>query len=239
MLRNSKTCPSILVLVLAVLLAACQSITPAPMPTLSPTSAFASSPSIPKTILASTSTLTPTLPPTAFPTDTPIPPTWTPTPTATLPPLPTKTSTRLLTPTAQPVRLVMPTATAEESGLYSSPNGEYTALAIFPTSRVVITSRTGRTDEVIYNKWIQFVGWTADSRYAIMNYYDQYGNMWAHAFDTVRWEVVPIAPTVRGLRVCLPTTEGNCKEGVKTITSDGQSVMLYNGTFVKLADLTK
>ena len=118
--------------------------------------------------------------------------------------------------------------------------GEYTAWATFFASRVVITSRAGRTAEVVYGKWIQFVGWTVDSRYAIMNDFDQYGNTWAHAFDTVRWKEIPLAPTARGIRACIPTMDGRgCKEGAKTIAPDGQSVMLYDGTLVNLADLAK
>lgn len=160
-------------------------------------------------------------------------------PTATNTPLPSKANTRLLKSTALPNQSVTPSAPAVKGDTHPSPNGEYTALLPFYSGRVVMTSKAGRRAEWAWPKWFGFVGWTPDSRYAIMNYYDQYGNSWAQAFDTTRWKLVPIAPSWRDLHACTPTMEGDCKEGATSITPDGKSVLLYDGSSVNLADLTQ
>jgi hypothetical protein len=161
-------------------------------------------------------------------------------PSATPVPLQTRSRTRLNPATPQPKPIKTPVATASSIRTYPSPSGVFTATQpYFYYGLIEMTSAEGRKGEVFYPKWIGFVGWTPDSRYAIMNYYDQYGNYWAYAFDTTLWKTVPIAPTMRDLRQCTPTMEGACREGAESITPDGRGIVLMDGTVVLVADLAK
>ncbi len=162
------------------------------------------------------------------------------TPDVTPAPLQTRSRTRLNPATPRPKLGQTPAAAALPQKAHPSPSGVFTATQpYYYYGLIEITSAEGRKGEVFYPKWISFVGWTPDSRYAIMNYYDQYGNYWAYAFDTNQWKTIPIAPTMRDLRHCVPTMDGACREGAETIMPDGKSITLMDGTVVMLADLAK
>jgi hypothetical protein len=105
-------------------------------------------------------------------------------------------------------------------------------------NHVVITSKEGQVGEIFFLKWIKVVGWTSDSRYLIVNFYDQYGDYAAWGFNTVRWKQIPIAPSATGAETCIWVTSGTCNEGATSISPDGQSVVLQDGTTVNLAELS-
>lgn len=133
---------------------------------------------------------------------------------------------------------ITPAATAQPT-VFPSPNGIYTATVPFYAGKIIITAQDGRTHEASWPKWISFAGWTPDSRFALFNYYDQYGNTWGHAFDTRKWTLIQITSILKGRKPCMPTMSGGCKEGVKSIAPDGKRIVLFDFTRVKVADLTK
>jgi hypothetical protein len=128
---------------------------------------------------------------------------------------------------------------APKREVFPSPNGVFTATLPFYAGRVVFTAQDGRRQEASWPKWISFVGWTPDSRFAILNYYDQYGNTWGHTFDTTKWKLFEIVSVLKNHKRCMPTMEGGCKEGVKLIAPDDKRLMLYDGTVVRMVDLAK
>ena len=132
-----------------------------------------------------------------------------------------------------------PTATPAQPTVFPSPNGVFTATVPFYAGKIIITAQDGRRHEASWPKWISFVGWTRDSRFALFNYYDQYRNTSGHAFDTHKWALIEIASVVKGHKPCMPTMAGGCKEGVKSIAPDGKRIVLYDGTRVMVADLAK
>jgi hypothetical protein len=159
-----------------------------------------------------------------------------PAPAAT--PLPRQRST-LSRSTAMPGQQATPAADAARNDAHRSPDGQFTATIPHYTGHVIMTAKDGRRTEWSWPKWFWFVGWTRDSRFAIMNYYDQYGNTWGQAFDTQKWARVELVSVLKDHISCMPTMEGDCKEGAKALLKDGSGILLYDGTVVTLADLAK
>jgi hypothetical protein len=153
-------------------------------------------------------------------------------PSPTVPPRrPGVTPTLTPVPAATDIPAITPPPTEMLSGQSLSPNGEYTAVGNM--SRVVITARDGRVGVVFSSKWFSFVGWTADSQYAIMNYYDQYGNEEAVVFDTTQWKEFWI-PTVS----CRWGMTQVCRQGAVKIIPDGPSILLADGRLVNLREIS-
>lgn len=157
-------------------------------------------------------------PPTRLPTSPPRLPNVTP----TLTPIPAATDTPAFT----------PPPTEMTRGQSLSPDGKYTAVVNNETI-VVITAQDGRAGVVHGMKWFNFVGWTADSQYAIMNYHDQYGNKEAVVFDTTQWKEFWI-PTVS----CYWGMTEVCRQGAVKIMPDGPSVLLADGRVVNLREIS-
>lgn len=125
--------------------------------------------------------------------------------------------------------VVQPTLAGITAGQSLSPDGKYTAV-VKDEFKVVITGQDGRVAYIFRMKWFRFVGWTADSRYAVMNHYDQYGNQGAMGFDTAQWREFWIPPTP-----CLWQTNSHCLQGAVKIMPDGPIVVLSDGTSVNLS----
>lgn len=154
-------------------------------------------------------------------------------------PSPRQPSTNLPRSTAMSGQQATPAAGAARNDAHRSPNGQFTATIPFYAGRVIMTAKDGRHAEWAWPKWFWFVGWTRDSRFAVMNYYDQYGNTWGQAFDTQKWALIELVSVVKNHVSCMPTMEGGCKEGAKAILKDGSGILLYDGTVVTPAELTK
>jgi hypothetical protein len=158
-------------------------------------------------------------------------------PPANLPP--SRTLTHLPRSTALPLQTITPAAGATKNDAHRSPSGQFTATIPFYTGRVIMTAKDGRSAEWAWPKWFWFVGWTSDSRFAIMNYYDQYGNTWGHAFDTKKWALIELVSVVKDHVSSMPSMKGDCKEGAKAILKEGNGIMLFDGTVVLMDDLAK
>lgn len=100
-----------------------------------------------------------------------------------------------------------------------------------------VTSDDGRRYEGLWAGY-RFEGWTADSRYAVIEGYDQYGNSSAYAVDTVIWELVPVSPTARGSRSCQRGAGPNCPEGTVAFAPFSPRVLLVAGIIVDLDSWT-
>ena len=123
---------------------------------------------------------------------------------------------------------------------FESPNGEYMVVTDGEVMyhRVVITSKRGQSAEMVQTKWVQFVGWTADSRYAIVNYYDQYGNQLAVGFDTSTWSQFFVAP-FQSNTACMGHSTGKCGLGAVAIAPSSSRVLLRAGIVVDLVNSTE
>jgi hypothetical protein len=126
-----------------------------------------------------------------------------------------------------------------DATLQWSPNGEYYTTYEYRrpvSSGTVFDPEQGRSATVTWECMSGvFVGWTADSRYALFSCGDQYGNSRAYAFDTEEWDNYTLSALDK--RYC--GMSGMCKHGVAAIAPISPRVLLIDGTLIHLPDSTR
>jgi hypothetical protein len=170
-------------------------------------------------------------PPTApIPTAVPTSVSW---PTATVKAIlsPTPVPPPEVTPTSPEETAVIPTLSSSAGQIHWSPDGEYyaTYYGTYAQHGMMIVSIDGRQASIPCGKWNSFYGWTADSQYALIGCYDQYGNMITDVFDTRSWAGVSRFP-----EECPPNMSGECKGWIAAIAPATPRVLLGNGNVVHL-----
>jgi hypothetical protein len=114
---------------------------------------------------------------------------------------------------------------------YPSPDGRFCAVS--DGVSVVIVAADGRDTRAQWQKWTYFHGWTADSKYALYSYTDQYGNGNSTAFNTERWEGRSIIPNDGA---CFNNMSGLCRREVVAIAPRSPRVLLADGRIISLPD---
>jgi hypothetical protein len=110
---------------------------------------------------------------------------------------------------------------------YPSPNGAYWATA---DGRVRV-SQGGPCARLVHPKWVRFVGWTGDSRYAVYAVEDQYGNGAGLVFDTVAWRQFALPQAIG-----LGDPRGRAGDSPRAVSQPSNRVLLGKGTLLRLPD---
>jgi len=113
-----------------------------------------------------------------------------------------------------------------------SPDKQYVAMQPHPGvihSQLSMSVATAQGCHALigWTKWINFAGWTTDSRYAVFTKYDQYGNRFATAFDTKAWKEIQLYSSP-----CL--SDRICPFGIATFDPVLRRVTVDDGTSVTL-----
>jgi hypothetical protein len=142
-------------------------------------------------------------------------------PTPTLSPTPPAVA-EYVTPTPLPCKI-------DDLPGYASPDGNYVA----DDNGVVLALKDGRCTRMRWPKWVLFMGWTSDSRYAIYTLYDQYGNSATVGFDTQTWTQFSAVPeNAWGLG----DMQGRNGNGPVAVAPSSLRVLTDNGDVIRLPD---
>jgi len=127
-----------------------------------------------------------------------------------------------------------PTASPELKSAcqYRSPDGRFCAGAL-DFEGVMVQAEDGRFLHASLWKWNDFVGWAQNSRYALFENHDQYGNNFGVILDTELWAVWrPGQETT-----CVLGMSGQCQLGFVLITPDW--LLQGTGTYIDLVNRTE
>jgi hypothetical protein len=127
-----------------------------------------------------------------------------------------------------------PTASPElrSACQYHSPDGRFCAGEL-DFGGVMVQADDGRFLYASLWKWNDFIGWTPDSRYALFENGDQYGNNFAVLLDTELWEVWRPGRE----STCTLGMSGQCQQGFVLVTANW--LLQGNGTYIDLANRTE
>ena len=127
-----------------------------------------------------------------------------------------------------------PTASPELKNAcqYHSPDGRFCAGAL-DFEGVMVQAEDGRFLHASLWKWIDFIGWAQNSRYALFENQDQYGNNYGVILDTELWEVWRPGKETS----CILGMSGQCQLGFVFITPDW--LLQGTGTYIDLVNRTE
>lgn len=111
---------------------------------------------------------------------------------------------------------------------YESPDGKN-----YATDLAVVSADQRKCVTIPVMEIVQtFVGWTRDSRYAVFNLGNQYGDLYGTAFDAVNWERIPLHTLAAPAPGTLPT--GSNHFGVVGIAPQSNRVVPQDGSLINL-----